>query len=179
MSRIAGAYAQGLFSLALEEGLDQKILEQLQVLDQSFAQEPQFLRLLAAPNLSKEERCGILDESFRGKVHSYVLNFMKILTEKGYIRTFSACVRAYEALFDAQHGIVPVCAATAVAMTEEQKARLTQKLESLTGKTVRLTNRIDESVLGGVRLDYDGRRIDGTVKNHLDAVRKLLDNTVL
>ncbi|MBE6982227.1 MAG: ATP synthase F1 subunit delta [Ruminococcaceae bacterium] len=179
MSEVSAAYAQGLFSLAKDEGLDETVLTQLQILSQSVAQEPQFLRLLSSPSLSKEERCGILDESFRGKVHIFVLNFLKLLTEKGYIRSFSQCVRDYEALYDCAHGILAVSAATAVPLTEEQAQRLKKKLESLTGKTVRLTNRIDSGVLGGVRLDYDGKRIDGTVKNRLDSIRKLLDNTVL
>ncbi len=179
MSEASGAYAQGLFSLALEEGLDGQILSQLQVLDQSFSQEPQFLRLLSTPGLSKEERCGILDESFRSQVHIYVLNFMKILTEKGYIRSFSQCVRDYEALYDRTHGIIAVCAATAVPMTDDQTQRLQQKLEILTDKTVRLSNRVDPGVLGGVRLDYDGKRIDGTVKSRLDSIRKLLCDQVM
>ena len=104
---------------------------------------------------------------------------MKILTEKGYIRSFCQCVRDYEELYDCAHGIVAVCAATAVPLSDDQTGRLQKKLESLTGKTVRLTNRIDPGVLGGVRLDYDGKRIDGTVKSRLDAVGKLLGGTVL
>ena len=80
MTRIAETYAEGLYSLAKEESLTGVILEQLKALDESFKQEPEFIKLLAAPNLSKQERIGILDESFRGRVEPYVLNFMKILT---------------------------------------------------------------------------------------------------
>ena len=39
--------------------------------------------------------------------------------------------------------------------------------------------RVDPQVLGGVRLDYDGKRLDDTVSHRLDAVRRLLKNTVL
>ena len=34
-------------------------------------------------------------------------------------------------------------------------------------------------MLGGLRLSYDGKQVDGTVKNRLDAIGKLLKNTVL
>ena len=68
-------YAQALYSLAGEEGVAAEVLQQLEVLETSFSQEPDFLRLLAAQNLSKAERCQLLDESFRGRVHPYVLNF--------------------------------------------------------------------------------------------------------
>lgn len=179
MTQIGSAYAQALYSLAKEEGLTQTILEELKALDAGFAEEPGFLRLLAAPNLSKEERCGILDESFRDKVHPYVLNFMKILTEKGYVRHFDRCCKAYREQYNEDNGILPVCAVTAVALNDAQSKKLTDKLCAITGKTVELTNRVDPRCLGGVRLDYDGKRVDGTVQSRLDAVRALLKNTVL
>lgn len=179
MTQIGSAYAQALYSLAKEEGMTQTILEELKALDAGFAEEPGFLRLLAAPNLSKEERCGILDESFRDKVHPYVLNFMKILTEKGYVRQFDRCCKAYREQYNEDNGILPVCAVTAVALNEVQSKKLTDKLCAITGKTVELTNRVEPRCLGGVRLDYDGKRVDGTVQSRLDAVRALLKNTVL
>ena len=179
MSQIANAYAQALYSLVKDEGASQPVLEQMKVLDESFAQEPAFLQLLSTPNLSKDERCRILDDSFRGKVHPYVLNFLKILTEKGYIRYFPECCQAYREKYNEDNGILPVCAVTAVALDKAQTAKLTAKLEKITGKTVELTNRTDPECLGGVRLDYDGKRVDGTVQSRLNAIRSLLKNTVL
>ena len=179
MSQLASTYAQALYDLAKEENLTQTVLQQLTALQQAFGEEPDFLRLLSAANLSKEERCRILDDSFRGKTEPYVLNFMKILTEKGYMRYFSDCAAAFRDAYNLDHGILPVKAVTAVPMTEDQIARLTEKLGKLTGKTIDLSCRIDPAVLGGVRLDYDGKRVDGTVQGRLDAVDKLLKNTVL
>ncbi|MGM9659832.1 MAG: ATP synthase F1 subunit delta, partial [Faecousia sp.] len=113
------------------------------------------------------------------KVHPYVLNFLKILTEKGYMRHFGDCCDAFTAHYDQDNGIVRVTAVTAVALTPEQSARITEKLNRITGKQVVLQNRIDPAVLGGVRLDYDGQRLDDTVSHHLDAVREMLSKTVL
>lgn len=179
MTQIGSVYGQALYSLALEESLTGEILGQLAVLDDSFRENPDFIRLLSSPNLSKQERCAILDDSFRGKVNGYVLNFMKILTEKGYMKHFSACRKAYEGQYNLDNGILPVTAVTAVAMTEGQITRLADKLHTITGKQIQLQNRIDPSILGGVRLDYDGKRLDDTVSHRLDAIRGLLKNTVL
>ena len=179
MTQIGSVYGEALYSLASEEKLDTDILQQLLVLEQSFTQEPDFVRLMGSPNLSKEERCGILDTSFRGKVHEYVLNFLKILTEKGYFRHFSACVRAYRERYNEAHNILTVTAVTAVALTAEQSQKLSGKLGRLTGKTIELVNRVDPACMGGVRLDYDGKRVDDTVSHRLDALRGLLKNTVL
>ena len=56
MSQIGNVYGQALYGLAKEENLSDEILRQLAVLEQSFAQEPQFLRLLSAPNVAAPVR---------------------------------------------------------------------------------------------------------------------------
>ena len=179
MTQLGSVYGEALYTLALEENLSNVILEELSVLEQSFRAEPDFIRLLSSPNLSVQERCNILDDSFRGNVQPYVLNFLKILTEKGYMRYFFDCCKAYEESYNRDNGILPVTAITAVSLNPAQAEKLTAKLCQITGKQVKLHNRVDPAVLGGVRLDYDGKRLDDTVSHRLDAVRGLLKNTVL
>ncbi|MGM9549345.1 MAG: ATP synthase F1 subunit delta [Faecousia sp.] len=179
MTEVGSVYGQSLYELAKEEGLALLIGEQLAVLQKCFAEQPDFVRLLSTPSLTKSERCRILDDSFRSQVHPYVLNFMKILTEKGYMRHFSDCCDAFAGLYNQDNGILKVTAVTAVALSPEQTDKLTGKLGQITGKTIALHNRIDPAVLGGVRLDYDGQRLDDTVSHRLDAIRELLSKTVL
>lgn len=163
-------YGKALYDLAREERVSKPVLEQMQVLDTCFRQEPEFLRLLSAPNLSKPERCRILDESFRGTIEPCLLNFLKLLTEKGYIRRFHACYDAYRELYHQDNGIVPVRAVSSVPLSGRQLSALTKKLRRITGKHIQLENIADPSVLGGIRLDYCGQRVDDTVAHRLDAL---------
>ena len=179
MTRVGSIYGQALYDLARDESLSDIILEELKLLKEIFDQNGEYVRLLSVPNLSKEERCSLLDEAFSGKVQPYVLNFLKILTEKGYISRFADCMNAYRDLYNEDNGILPVKAVSAVTLTEDQTQRLAAKLGSLTGKTIELTNVVDPECLGGIRLDYDGTRMDDTVQHRLDSIRKLLKNTVL
>lgn len=179
MTEVGTIYGGALYDLAAAEDLSEEILAQLQVLSAGFAEEPAFVKLLSSHSLPKMERCKIVDDSFAGKVHPYVLNFLKLLTEKGYIRYFVDCCKAYRIRYNEAHNILPVTAVTAVALTEDQSARLTVKLEKLTEKKVELTNRIDAQVLGGVRLDFDGKCVDDTLANRLASINHLLNNTIL
>lgn len=179
MTEVGSVYGEALYDLAHSEGLSEAVLGELNVLSQSFAAEPDFIRLLGTPSLSKQERCQILDDSFREKVHSYVLNFLKILTEKGYMRHFGDCCIAYRELFNRDNGILPVSAVTAVALSHSQQQRLCEKLTAITGKKIELVNRVDPTCLGGIRLDYDGKRLDDTVEHRLNAIGSVLKNTVL
>lgn len=179
MSQVANVYAQGLYSLAREEQQEETFLQQLEVLREAFSREPDFLRLLSSHNLTKQERCQVLEDSFRDRVHPYILNFMKLLTEKSYIRQFPMCCKVFTEFYNEAHNILPVQAVSAVELSQAQKDRLTRKLEAITGKKIQLSCRIDGACLGGLRLDYDGRRVDGTVANTLVEISNMLKNTVL
>lgn len=174
MTQAAQQYAQALYELARDENVAKEMLSQLQTLAKAFREEPDFLRLLASPSLRKAERRDLLDDSFRHSLHPYLLNFLKILTREGMIRKFSDCCKYFESSYNADNGILPVLAYTAQPLTDRQTEKLTKKMERITGKTVLLENKLDPGCLGGVRLCYDGKQIDGTVVSRLAAAGKLL-----
>ncbi len=179
MTQAGTVYAQALYELARDKGLDESILSEMNALEESFDQNPEYIRLLRSASLPKEERCQVLDQGFRGKIQPYLLNFLKILVEKDHIHLFHDCSRAYTRMYQRDHNILGVTAYTAVALSEAQEAALIKKLSGITGKTILLRNQIDPEILGGVKLSYDGKCLDDTVSHRLDKVRDLLKNTVL
>ena len=172
MTETAKMYGGSLYDLAAEEGLETRILGELDEVQQLLKQNPDYLRLLSTPSIPKKERCGLLDEALRGQVHLYVLNFLKILCEKGSLRELSGCTRAYRIRYNQAHGILEATAISAVPLTAKQRAALHAKLESLTGKTIDLKTKVDAKVLGGIRLDIEGTELDGTVQNRLASLRR-------
>ena len=179
MTEIANVYGGALYDLAKDENLTEQLLSELKNLAEAFAQEPGFIGLLSSASLPKPQRVQVIEDSFRSKIHPYVLNFMKILTEKGYIRHFSGCCKVFRERYNTDNGILPVTAVTAIPLSDALRQKLTDKLTTITGKSIELTCKVDPDCLGGVRLDYDGKRLDDTVTHRLDAVRSLLKNTVL
>ena len=179
MTDVASNYGGALYELARDEGLSAQILQELGVLCEVFRSEEAFVRLLSTPSIPKDERCQILDQSFRGSVNPYVLNFMKILTERGYMRQLSGCCEAYRQRYNQDNGILPVTAVTALPLSDDLRDKLKAKLSAVTGKTIDLTCCVDPDTLGGVRLDFDGKQVDGTVRRRLDDIRSILKNTVL
>ena len=179
MTETAKMYGGSLYDLAAEEGLEPRILGELDEVQQLLKQNPDYLRLLSTPSIPKKERCGLLDEALRGQVHLYVLNFLKILCEKGTLRELSGCARAYRIRYIQAHGILEATAISAVPLTAQQRAALHGKLESLTGKTIDLKTKVDAKVLGGIRLDIEGTELDGTVQNRLAALRRDIASVTL
>ena len=128
MTEVANNYGGALYELARDEGLSQQLLEEISALYDSFRDEPGFIQLLSAPSIPKEERCQIIDNCFREKLHPYVLNFLKILTERGYVRDFAECCQVFRKRYNDDNGILPVTAVTAIPLDEALQRKLTAKL---------------------------------------------------
>ena len=154
MTDLAEEYGKGLYDLTEEEHVSEDVLAQLRVLRGLFRDQPDFIRLLCNMSLAKEERTAILDGALRGQVHPYVLNFLKILCERGALHEFEGCVSAFTALYNQAHGIVEASVTTGVPLEEEQRTRLIDKLSAMTGKRIVLSEKVDPGV-GGRRFAGD------------------------
>lgn len=179
MTQKAKVYGEALYELAKEQSVTDELLSQLQTLAEIFQQTPQYLSLLAEPSIAKAERRELLEMGFRGRIHDYLLNFLKILCDKNTIRQFAGCVSAYRKRYNEDNGILEVRAVTAVELTPQLKQKLTEKLAATTGKTICLTCRVDPACIGGVRLEMEGQQLDGTVLGRLEQIQLSLRQTVL
>ena len=178
MTELSREYGEGLYLLCKEEELATDAFEQLTTLRELFGQNPDFSRLVSNHSLSKQERVGILDNALRSQVHLYVLNFLKILCERGIFGEFGSCVDAYTACYNRDHRVVEAVATTSAPLSPEQRQKLLEKLCGVTGKQVQLTEKVDPAVIGGVLLEMEGKRYDNTLKHRLGQMRQVLTSEV-
>ncbi len=174
MTELAREYGDGLYALCAEEQLAKDVLLELQTLKKCFREERDFLRLLSNMSLSKEERVGILDNALRGQVHPYVLNFLKILCERGALDEFNGCENAFREDYNRDNGVIEATVTTSQALSPAQRAQMLEKLSAMTGKTVVLSEKTDPAVVDGVLLEMDGKRYDNTVRHRLEAIRQVM-----
>jgi F-type H+-transporting ATPase subunit delta len=174
VTEFAREYGEGLYALCEEERIEQQVLDELLSLRAAFDENPDFLRLLSNLSISKEERVSIADQALRGQIHQYVLNFIKILVERGAAYAFRECTQVYEGCFNQSRRIVEADVTTARPLTHEQRSRLLDKLRAMTGKEVALHEQVDEGVLGGVLLQMDGKRYDNTLRQRLNDIRQAI-----
>ena len=174
MTEIAKAYGDTLYDLAVESGDVEQILDEINTLRQAFEENPQFMTLMNTPTMSKAERVAVVDETFGGKIHIYLLNFLKIIADNGTAREFIDTAKQFRNRYNWDNGIAEATVISAVPLSDAQESSLVEKLNAITGKTVQLDKRVDPNCVGGLRLLMDGIQMDGTVKNKLDAIRTRL-----
>ena len=179
MSKAGDLYGQSLYDLAVEENLTENILGEMEAVRGIFKENPDYVTLLSEPSIPKNERLHLVDEAFATSLQPYLLNFIKILIEKGLLREFSACFKRFKKSYNEDHGIADALVTTAVALDGSQLSQLKEKLEKISGKKIVLEQKTDPSVLGGVRVDLEGQLFDGTVKGRLSELRRRVDETVI
>ena len=172
MTTATSLYGQSLYDLAAEEGLSEEILKQMEAVNVIFKENPDYITLLLEPSIPRRERLGLLEEAFRDQLHPYLQNFLMILLENNLLRGFGSCCRTFRESYNKDHGIEEATVTSAVELTDAQVDSLRAKLEQISGKKVILRQKVDGSVLGGLKVEIGGRLLDGTVMGRLADLRK-------
>ena len=129
MTAFAKEYGSALYQLAAEEGLDTELLQESAAAAALFRDNPDYMELLSTPVLPRQQRLEIADEAFRGRVHPYLLNFIKILLERGAVAQFPLCCEQFEVLYNRAHGIEKATAVTAAALSESLQQKLRERAD--------------------------------------------------
>ena len=174
----ANEYGKALFLITEEDGVSDKILSDVKTAERALSLNPDYIKLLNSPALPKSERVELVGKAFSG-IDERLLNLIKILTEKREIHIFPKMAKAYYNLYDEARGILRVEAITAIPLTEMQTSAIKAKLTRSLKKTIVLSNTVDPSILGGVKLRYSGVQLDGSIKTRLDKFEDALKNTVI
>lgn len=175
---VSNEYGKALFLLSEEGGNTEAALDDVRAANEIFSKNPEYVKLLDTPAITKAEKLTLIDEAFNPLCES-VRNLIKILCEKHSVFSFSEVAKTYFALYDESRGIEHVEAVTAIAMTQSQLDAMKAKLAKITGKRIIIKNTVDPKILGGVKIRYSGIQIDGSVKTRLDKFEEGLKNTVI
>ena len=178
MTKTAVLYGGSLYDLAQETDSTQELLEQFEVVRDVFRENPEYLRLLSEPSLAASVRCGLIDEALP-EANRYLVNFLKLLCERGLLGDLGGCCEEFTRRYREDAGIACAVVTSAMPLDEKQQEALKHKLEELSGKKVLLTVREEKSLLGGIKVELEGRELDGSVKGRLTEISRRISEVSL
>ncbi len=167
-------YAEALFMLAAEERRIEEYVEELGVIRSLLAENPDYIEYLASPAIHLQERLQAIDEAFGERMAEYIVSFLKLLCQNGRIRTLTGCIDEFNKLAMALSNTVIANITSAIQLSEEQKKAICAKLEKVTGKNIHPVYEIDASLIGGLKIEMEGKTYDGSVKHHLRDVKEVM-----
>ena len=174
MSVVGDRYAESLFDLAKEENKVTQYLDDIKLVGEVLGSDPQIVQFFNHVLIENEKKIQLLDQSFKGNVDQYVLNFLKLLVQSRRIRYIDDIVKSYIKLSNQYLGIEEGTIYTPYKLTDQQIQDIEKAISQKENKKVTLKVSIDPSLLGGIKVQIANRIYDGTIKNKVEMLKKEL-----
>ena len=171
---VARRYASALFAVASKRNEVAEVAQSLGDVVDATSASPELMTVLHHPRVTEAKKKKILHEIFGGQVHADVEKFLILVVDKGRAVLLPEMVREFGRLVDEHNNETDAVATSAVALSAEQTAQLEKALSARFGKTIRLTTRVDEKILGGLVVRVGDKLIDSSVAARLQRLNEQL-----
>ncbi len=174
LSLIGNRYAKALITLANDQGKLEEVYNDMKFFEAVCSENAEFSKIMANPIVRHEKKHGILKKIFENRVTDVTFSIFSVLTKKNREQLLYPIAQEFHKLYDEQKGIQKVEISTPAALTEEQKADFSKIVSESLKKTVELTEKIDESLIGGYVLTIGDTQIDTSVKSKLNEIKSAM-----
>lgn len=171
LSLIGNRYAKALIAFANEQGKLEEVYNDMKFFETVCSENDEFRKIMANPIVRHEKKFGILKKIFENRVTNVTFSIFNVLTRKNREQLIYPIAQEFHKLYDEQKGIQKIQVSTPVALTDAQKALFSQIVSESMNKTVELTEKIDESLIGGYVLKVGDTQIDTSVKHKLNELK--------
>ncbi|MFV0309162.1 MAG: ATP synthase F1 subunit delta [Desertimonas sp.] len=171
--RIDG-YARGLFEFARAEGTLDEVEDELFRFARSYESSEELRSTLSDDNIPAAKRQSIVEDLLDGKATPTTVQLVSMVIGSGRARDLPAIVDRMVSRAAGAKNLEVADVRSAVALSDDQQARLKAALANATGKDVTLKVVVDPTILGGIVATIGDRVIDGSVRTHLDQLKSRL-----
>jgi F-type H+-transporting ATPase subunit delta len=167
----ARRYAEAIYQIGTAEKAVDELGGSLSRLQQALSGE--VLRALRNPGIPLHARRAALDAATAAEPKA-IRSLLDLLLERERIALFPQIAAAYVDLVERLAGIVKGTITTAKEISASEREQLVRRLERSSGKRIRATFAVDESLIGGAKVQVGDRLIDSSLKAQLDELRREL-----
>lgn len=168
-------YAAALFSLAVEENSVKEFRASLESVRELLSENGEYVEFLACPTVELSERIGCIEEAFGG-FPEYIVSFLKVLCENGRAKTVIACIDEFISLAMAYLNATTAVITSVTELSPTQKNAVIEKLSALTGKNIEPVYVTDKSLIGGIKIEVDGKCYDGSIRHRLSEIKDVMNS---
>jgi F-type H+-transporting ATPase subunit delta len=177
--RLAGRYAKSLIDLAKEKNQLDLIYGDIVELQKLCNESRDLLNLLRSPIIKADKKLAILKEAIIGKLNPLTAAFVQLMVTKGRESALPDIAAAYIEQYNKINGIQKVKLTTAATVSEELKSAITQQLKSVASfDKIDLEINVEESLIGGFQLEFDGKMVDTSIARDLRDIKKQFQQNI-
>ena len=174
---VAGRYARALAEVAGENDAArlEALCVEIDLLAASVGADPALQRFFDSPTVAAAQKSVVVENLVkRAGLSDLAARFVRVLVQNRRVGALPQVAKDLAAIRDRASGIVPAEATVARPLGAAEQKEMQKALETLTGRKVRLSVKVDASVLGGARTRVGSRIYDGTLASRLQSMHRRL-----
>jgi F-type H+-transporting ATPase subunit delta len=173
----ARRYARALFDVALNEKANlQDIERDLAGFVDLCRQHPALQKVLLNPGVpAPRKRAAMTEITARAGIGGSVAKLLALLADRDRLVLAPDILAEYRDRLLDQQKIVRAEITTASALEAERARAIEQSLARATGKTVKVSTKVDPSIIGGLVTRIGSTVYDGSVSRQLEKIRERLE----
>ena len=173
--QVSKTYGSALFEVALENDTLDSTLEEVLFVKQTFLENEELSKFLLHPNIEKEEKVKVIENSYAGKVSDELTGLMTMLVLKGHQKDFLSVFDYVICAIKEEKGIGIAHISSAVELSKGQKDKIEQKLlETTQYKEIEGIYTVDKSLIGGLVIRIQDTVVDSSLKTQIAKLSKSL-----
>ena len=173
-----GRYATALFELANEAGAIDKVEADFDGFERMLADSPDLLRLVRSPVYAADEQTRALGAVLEAAgATALTANFFKLVARNRRLFAIRDMIAAYRKLVAGARGEVAAEVVSAHELKPEQVQALKAELRATESRDVKLIQRVDPAILGGLVVKVGSRMIDNSLRTKLQSLKVAMKGT--
>ncbi|MCB0823407.1 MAG: ATP synthase F1 subunit delta [Bacteroidales bacterium] len=174
-TRVAIRYAKALFDLAIEMKILDKVKDDAQLVSDVCLQNREFVLMLKSPIIKEKSKLVVIREIFKGKIQDVTLKFMSIITNNGREDIIQEIMDQFVIIYKRHMRIMPITVKSAVKLDKDVRDRIVNIIAARRNVSVELTEKIDESLIGGFLLEAESLQYDASISRQIKNLEKEFD----
>jgi F-type H+-transporting ATPase subunit delta len=162
-------YARAIFELAEANKDEEKWSQQLTFMA-AVAADASMIEALDNPKLSKQQTAELFIKVCDPHLDKQGINLTKLLAENDRLVLLPEITTLYEKLRSEAEGSIDAEVISAFEVSDEQQKAIAKSLKKRLGRDVKLTTRIDTSLMGGAIIRAGDLVIDGSLQGRLTKI---------
>jgi len=175
---VAIRYAKAIIDLAAEQNVLEEVNKDMELFLRTLKENPQLNAVLANPIIYHDKKVKILDQIFTGKVNKLTIGFLNLMINKSRADVLYTAATEFINQYDVKKNITSATVVSATALSEANKKTIIAEIVASTGGTVKLTARVDPSLIGGFILTVGDKQIDTSISSSLAKLKKEFAHSV-
>ncbi len=173
MNAVAMRYAESLFDLAKEENAVEAYQKDMLKIHDIF-EDPAIVQFFSHVALQDDIKVNVLNKSIEGQVSTYVYNFLLLLIKKRRIKHIVSICQCFQSLCNEYFGIKVGKIWSAYELSKDELIKVEEAMNKKLNKKVQLRMIIDESLIGGIKVEIDNHIYDDSLSYRLEALKQEL-----